>query len=109
MTTSFTYDALNRLTQKVTVDGGVSISAQQVYDAVGDLVARIDPNGNVTSYTYDGTHHLTKVEYPDGGVTTYAYDDAGRLVRKEDPNGSVFSLSWDKGCRNRGVRRAVSC
>jgi YD repeat-containing protein len=48
----------------------------------GDPVKRIDPEGTVTCYAYDGLHRLTSATYPSGGYSSvtpakyYVYDSA---------------------------------
>ncbi len=68
------------------------------YNVRGDLVAIIDPKGNVTQYDYDGNHRLTKTlaqsaqsQLSTSGTrvgyvaeeTQFFYDVADRLTRKE--------------------------
>jgi RHS repeat-associated protein len=48
------------------------------YDAVGQLVAVTDPNGQRTAYDYDGNGNRTKTTDPDGNVATTTYDGLDR-------------------------------
>ena len=59
-TTTYTYDALDRLT-------GVN-----------------SPGSKVVSYTYDPVGNRTSITYPDSKTVSYAYDAANRLVRVTD-------------------------
>jgi YD repeat-containing protein len=51
LTTSFTYDALGRLT---TTTDPLGATTRTVYDSLGNVVKTIDPLGRETSFTYDG-------------------------------------------------------
>ncbi|HEV2327545.1 MAG TPA: hypothetical protein VGY56_02015 [Verrucomicrobiae bacterium] len=54
-TTTYTYDAQNRVIQTVNPDGGTNIT---VYDLAGQQQATIDASGIMTSNTYDPDGHL---------------------------------------------------
>lgn len=83
-TRSFVFDALARLTSESNPESG---TAYYYYDgdstcgkSFGDLLRRVDANGNTTCYAYDALHRLTGVSYPSGpnaGATpakTFVYD-----------------------------------
>ena len=60
------------------------------YYSNGDVAQVTDPDGMITSYTYDGVGRLlTKTEvsntYPNGLTTSYAYDQMGDVVTETDP------------------------
>ncbi|MEX5593130.1 RNase A-like domain-containing protein [Pseudomonas orientalis] len=82
----------------------------------GDVIRRIDPEGNATDYSYDKRGQLTGVWYPDnschrlvwnergqlveeqlpnGGIKRYRYDDLGRQVAREDEHGALTQYQWD--------------
>nr|WP_244640591.1 RHS repeat-associated core domain-containing protein [Pseudomonas fluorescens] len=82
----------------------------------GDVIRRIDPDGNATDYSYDKRGQLTGVWYPDnschrlvwnergqlveeqlpnGGIKRYRYDDLGRQVAREDEHGALTQYQWD--------------
>lgn len=71
-TTTFTYDALNRLTQAAYPAGFGSYT--WTYDAVGNRTQQTAPSGT-TSYTYDANNRLTQA-----GTTSYTYDANGNLT-----------------------------
>jgi len=69
-TRSYTYDAMSRLTSETNPESGTTT---YVYDSngtcgtfSGDLVRRVDANGNVTCYHYDQLHRVTSITYPSG-------------------------------------------
>jgi YD repeat-containing protein len=90
--TSFQYDAQNRLSQVNAADGGIT---RHRYDAQGMLWQVEDPRQLVTTYTYNGFGQVLTRTSPDTGVTTYSYDSAGRLATETLANGLVFSYTWD--------------
>jgi RHS repeat-associated protein len=106
ITTYFTYDALDRLTQKTYSDSTPALSYSYDTAGVAYAIGRLtqmasngiytnnrafDPLGNVTassqltasklypfSYTYNLAGALTSEMLPSGRVLTYGYDGAGR-------------------------------
>ncbi|UII73789.1 DUF6531 domain-containing protein [Pseudomonas sp. HN11] len=88
----------------------------------GDVIRKIDPDGNATDYSYNKCGQLVGVWYPDhschrlvwnergqlleeqlpnGGVKRYRYDDLGRKITQEDEHGSLTQFEWN------GVGRLV--
>ncbi|MGA2664039.1 MAG: RHS repeat-associated core domain-containing protein [Nitrososphaerales archaeon] len=122
-TTSYTYDALGRLTSESlpAVNGTVATTRYSYNDAT-NVVTVTDPTGNITRDCYDGLGQLTEVqtflsptgapysgEYytynwqgqeatdqaPSGAVTTYSYDSLGRQVQVTDPDGSHILTAYN--------------
>lgn len=109
MTTTFTYDLLDRV--KVEAHSDASPSITYDYDAAGNLLSRSDAGGT-TIYTYDQANRpLTKTGglswtwYPagnlktaidPGGTTTYLYDNLNRLhqVNVNRPGIRGGSIPW---------------
>jgi RHS repeat-associated protein len=69
--TTYTYDALDRLTQVT------------------------DPNGLNTTYQYDGLSDLTSTTSPDAGVTARTFDAAGNVLTGTDANGNTVTYTYD--------------
>ena len=70
---AFTYDGLSRMLSEANPENGTTY---YTYDTdgtcgthAGDEVKRVDAATNVTCYTWDGLHRLTKVSYPSGPNT----------------------------------------
>ena len=55
----------------------------------GDVVAKTDPLGHVSHYTYDAYGDRTRVSDPVGDVTTSGYDLIGRKTSVVDPCGNA--------------------
>jgi RHS repeat-associated protein len=83
-TRNYQYDAISRLTSEANPESGTT---SYTYDSnstcgtsQGDLVKRLDANGNVTCYQYDGLHRVTSITYPSGpnsaatSAKTFLYD-----------------------------------
>jgi RHS repeat-associated protein len=112
-TTTYTYDALHRLT------GIVYLGGEQVgygYDAVGNRVRVTYPGGEQATYAFDADDHLLsvttaegiiaytrdpsglplRVDYPNGAYVTYSYDDAGRMtgLTNSNPGGAFASYAF---------------
>lgn len=79
-TTSYSYDADNRLVSVTTPKGETTSYG---YDANGNRIKTVDPRGNVQGAN------------PDDYATTFAYDVAGRLLRKTDPLGNTTAYTYD--------------
>src|SRR5262249_54565138 len=61
MTTSYGYDALNRLTQVTEGYGGsVSRTSTVIFDAAGNVLSTTDPVVGTTSYAYDADNRTTQ-------------------------------------------------
>lgn len=93
--TTYTYDALNRLTS-ITNNKGLTTTFS--YDALGRRTSMTHVNGVATTYEYDTASQLTKVTHQLGPTIinsfTYAYDKVGNRITKLDRNGS-YNYTYD--------------
>jgi YD repeat-containing protein len=102
-TRTYAYDGLGRMTSEENPETNQTAYAY-TFDIEGtscnttyrgDLVKRVDPQGTVTCYAYDGLHRLASATYPSGGYSSvtpakyYVYDSA-------TVDGSA--MSYAKGC-----------
>ncbi|MBN2132497.1 MAG: hypothetical protein JW741_23545, partial [Sedimentisphaerales bacterium] len=90
-TTSYAYDALDRLLGRTDPDGR---TISYAYDAAGNRTTVVTPVG-ITSYTFDALNRMATVTDPDGGTTQYAYDAVGNRSGVAYPNGTVAQYTYD--------------
>jgi len=83
--TSYTYDALHRLT-RVGYPGGRAVS--YVYDPCGNRESMTDTTGGTTAYTYDAANQMTSA-----GAATYTYDANGSVVSRTGTGATTYA--WD--------------
>jgi RHS repeat-associated protein len=89
------FDGMSRLVRASrTLDGEV-LSAEYRYNAAGELLERVDPEGNSTVYEYDGKGRRTLVDDPDLGPRRLVYDDTDNLVERHNPEGNVIRYTFD--------------
>jgi YD repeat-containing protein len=109
---SYTYDALDRLTQAV---DSLSGTITRSYNDVARTVTETAPQGSVTwaadkagrttsmtvagqpvvTYTYDTADRLTAVTQ-NGACVSFTYDVANRRTSKTLPNGLVATYTYDE-------------
>lgn len=95
-TTRFEYDLDNRLTRQIFDPAGLNLIEQIGYDAAGNVVRRVDANGNVTTSAYDLANQQTSVTNALGGVISYAYNLAGDQISVTDARGNRTDLNYDR-------------
>jgi YD repeat-containing protein len=86
------YDQLNRQISRQDGEGNIS---HRRYDAVGNLTASIDANGNTTTFAYDQVNRLTRQTDALGHSTTLGYDAVGNRTTFTDGNGNHSLSSYD--------------
>jgi RHS repeat-associated protein len=86
-------------------------SGQAVYTHVTDVSGRItrtvDPDGVVTSLSYDTAGRLLSATDGAGGVSQFGYDADGRQVTARDPAGIVVTTQYDAFDRVTGTKFAT--
>jgi len=91
-TTSFT--AYNAHGQPLTMVDPNGLTTSMTYDARQRLETRT-VGGETTSYDYDNAGQLTKVTLPDGSFLSYSYDSAHRLTEMQDNLGNRIAYTLD--------------
>ncbi len=94
-TTTYAYDALDRLIAKATPFG----TLRYTYDAASNLLTlqSSNVNGTAVSYAYDDLNRLETVtdQRLNPGATSYTYDAAGNLDTLTYPNGVASAHTYD--------------
>src|SRR5437667_360354 len=90
-TTTSVYDAHG---QPLTIVDPNGMTITLGYDARQRLTSR-NSGGEITTYDYDGVGQLTKVTLPDLSYLSYSYDPAHRLTGMQDKLGNSISYGLD--------------
>jgi RHS repeat-associated protein len=88
-------DGLGRTVSATVTLGGKTATAAFSYDAAGRLLTRLDPEGHLYEYEYDGRGQRTAVHDPDAGELGFAYDASGNLVERRHADGTVSRFTYD--------------
>jgi RHS repeat-associated protein len=91
-TTTYTYDADNRLIKVVNAAGDTTLTA---YDPVGNVASITEPTTNVIANTYDPDDRVIQIQDGGGIVAKYSYDPEGRCVAETDGNGNTTTPTCD--------------
>ena len=74
------------------------VTTYSQYNKHGQLLAMSDPNGVVTTNTYDLRQRLLSTSVG-GQTTSYSYDPAGQLLKITAPDASWFGYEYDPAHR----------
>lgn len=91
-TTSYEYDMATLGRTKITDPNGRVTT--QTYDSRGDLLSATDPLAHVATYTYDPDGDLLTSTDPLGTTTTYTYDGNGNLLSRSTPLSGGGTSTW---------------
>ncbi len=103
-TTTFAYDAANRLVATTDALGNVS---RVEYDAADRVTAQVDALGRRTTMTYDTLGRLVQTTWPDGNTTMRSYDANGNVVSETDPAGRITNYAYDELGRRVSTTKAA--
>jgi RHS repeat-associated protein len=122
LTTTTTYDALDRVTQIQDALGNLFINrfdqngqlwqvthqykltgggydtrnlVTRTFDAADRVQTETDAQGGITRYTYDAAGNVLTVTDPDNHTLQYQYDEMNRRTRVTDANGRSVSTAYD--------------
>ena len=96
--TNISYDALNRVKQRiqpVPATGLARPTSNFAFDALDQLSTISDPRVLTTTYTTDGLGNQSALSSPDTGLTGRTYDSAGNVLTSTDARGKVTSYTYD--------------
>ena len=95
--TRFTHDSEGNVVSAKRVADAMTAEALTVmeYDALGNVSAITDPEGNIMRFTHDAVGNVLTKTDANGKVWAYAYDNAGRLVTATDPLAHTTSFAYD--------------
>jgi RHS repeat-associated protein len=96
-TTTFSFDALNRLTG-ISYSDGLTPNVSYTYDANGNRATMVDGTGT-TSYSYDEMDRLQSVTSPGPSTVGYRYDLDGNRTKLLYPDATAVTYSFDKASR----------
>ena len=88
VSSTFSHDAMRRITEEVHDVGGTQTRHAYTHDLVGNRLTDTTAGGTTTA-SYDDAHRLTS-----SGPTSYTYDALGRQTSASGPTGSQL-LAWD--------------
>jgi RHS repeat-associated protein len=92
LTTSYEYDALNRLIKVQKPDGIIKYE----YDANGNRTKLIDADNKETQFEYTLDNNLSKKIYMDGKFIKYEYDKSGLLTKFTNSRNIEKEYSYDE-------------
>lgn len=112
VTTRYTYDLLGRqiktdyngqssesfaydLKGNVIETQGSMGKTTYTYDALGQMLTSVDPNGRTVKMTWTPTGRKDKVIYPSGETVQYQYDALDRIQQVTDGKGNKTIYSYD--------------
>ncbi|UZM98272.1 hypothetical protein OL548_26695 [Lysinibacillus sp. MHQ-1] len=66
------------------------------YDEEGNLVEKVEKNGDTWKYEYYGNGMMSKVIKPDNTEVTFKYDSLGRRIEKSsDEKNNEIRVGWE--------------
>ncbi len=85
--------------------------SKSVFDTNGQMIQTLDPQGNSTTYTYDGFSRLMSMVNPTGGITSYTYTNNGVTattaeadnVRIQYPDGTQMRMIYNRTAKTMQV------
>lgn len=96
-TTSYSYDALNRLTSKTDTLTGKTVG--YTYDGAGNVKTLTYPGNQVLTYNYDEAERLSSLQDWLGKTTSYTLNQAGQVTAALFGNGSTVARVFDASGR----------
>lgn len=94
---TLTYNASYRVLSKVHSRSTQSLTTSNTYDGLNRVMTATDADGKVTTYGYDGVGRPSVVTDPSGNKTntTYFPNNSVNVVTQTNSAGAVFSGTWN--------------
>jgi RHS repeat-associated protein len=95
--TLFSYDPDGRMVEKkyqITALTPAVTETTFTYDAVGNITQRVDGWGT-TTFSHDAANRVTSMTYPTGLSAAFTYTSTGQLASVTYPGGLVASYTYD--------------
>lgn len=73
-----------------------SLSAEYVYNHIGNIISAKDASNTTTTYGYDILGRLTSVLNPKQELTQYTYSMAGQLIQTSYPDQTFIQKQYDE-------------
>jgi RHS repeat-associated protein len=107
------WDGLGRLTEVVENPGGLGYQTTYTYDALNDLTQVLQNGSRQRSFTYDSLAQLTRAINPESGTISYIYDAGGNLSSSTAPapnqsGSATVTLSYCYDTLNRRAAKAYT-
>lgn len=94
-TQTYTYPTSTERERTVTYTENGKVN-EVTYDThTGTVPRKVDPNGGVTTYTYDKLKNVTSETDQFGRTNAYTYDDKSRKTSHRDPDGNLTTYQYD--------------
>ncbi|MCP4548086.1 MAG: RHS repeat-associated core domain-containing protein, partial [bacterium] len=106
-TTTFTYDARDRLVKKIEPGGHILTYTYDRESNRTSLCLTVDNQTFTTTYTYDASNRLSTVTDAQGKTTTFAYDENGNLGYTLYPNDARTTFTYDSLDRLTNIETAT--
>lgn len=71
-------------------------TSHSTYDLFGNKLTHVDPEGGVTTFTYDGDNRVKTVEDPEKNITVFTYDSVGNRIEVRDATGHPVIYVYDR-------------
>ncbi|HEY0148093.1 MAG TPA: LysM peptidoglycan-binding domain-containing protein [Allosphingosinicella sp.] len=95
--TTFVYDNAGRVVEEYRAHGTPEQSVTRFgYDGFGNVVRVTDPNGNVTTRSFDKLGRMIAETDAENGTVTIEYNAFGEAVRSTNPRGASATTEYDK-------------
>ena len=99
-TVDYAHDALNRIVSLAAVTNGAPLGTIQFgYDAAGNVLEQVRPNGVTTRMSYDLRNRVNAISHMAGATTlasfTYQLSPTGRRTQVNEAGGGIVRYGYD--------------